>query len=471
MGTLERYVIEPLKEAGWRATQWTEKYIPDAWIIAVTLTLVTFLLAWIWGSPPGKPWWGLDGLYHVIIAWGNGFWILLTFAMQMTLIMLLGYILAVSPPIAKFMDWLARKPNPEKPWQSILLMGLWSNITGWINWGLSISSSAMFMTYIVRHQPKVDFRLLVATAYLGLGTTWHSGLSGSAPLLIATPNNFLIQTGVLKEVIPITRTILSPFNLILASVIIILTALVMAAMTPRPERAYKMTPEILERLKRWEPPQRPQIMTTAEKLSWWPGWNIIIFLMGLTWLVDNFAKKGFAGLTLDVVNFIFLMLGIIFHYRPVSFLKAAAEGARFVWGIIIQFPFYAGIFGMINYTALAQTLTNFFIAISTPQTYLLIVYWYSGILNYLVPSGGSKWVIESPYILKAGFTHGISDASIVMAYAWGDMATDMIQPFWAIPLLGVSGLEFREIMGYLMVLFIIYSVVLTIAMLIMPINL
>jgi short-chain fatty acids transporter len=468
----EKSILDPLKSAGWRATQWTEKWVPDAWIIALILTFITFFLAWVWGSPIDKPWWGVQGIYEVIIAWGKGFWALLAFAMQMALVMLLGYVLAVSPPISKIMDWLARKPNPEKPWQSILLMGLWSNLTGWLNWGLSISSSAMFLTYIVRRQPKVDFRLLVATAYLGLGCTWHSGLSASAPLLVTVPDNFLIKAGIIPGVIPVSRTILTVFNLALAAVVIIVSTLVMTAMTPRAEKAWKISPEKLETLKRWEPPKKPEkLVTPSERMNWWPGWNIIIFILGVIWCIDWFMKQGYAGLTLDVVNFIFLLAGIILHFYPIRFLRACQDAAKNIWGIIVQFPFYAGIFGMINYTALAEVIARAFIAISTPQTYLPLIYWYSGILNYFVPSGGSKWTIEAPYIIKAGYAHGVSAASTVLCYAWGDMATDVIQPFWAIPLLGVAGVEFREIMGYCMVMFIIYSIIVTIGMFLMPIGL
>jgi len=470
--TAKRDSLEPFKAAGEKATAWTEKYIPDSWVIALILSLITFLMAWIWGSPIGKPWWGADGLFNVMKAWGDGFWILLTFAMQMTLIMLLGYVLAISPPVARFMDWLAKKPNPDRPWQSIGLMGLWSNLTGIVNWGLSISSSAMFLTYIARRQPNVDFRLLVMTAYLGLGITWHAGFSGSATLLMTDPGNFLIKAGIVKDVIPLTRTTFTTFNFALAVLVVALSTLVMIAMTPRAERAVKVGAEKLKAFERWQGPVKPErYKNTAERLNWWPGWNIIVFVLGLAWLAQHFARTGPAGLTLDVLNFIFLLTGIILHFRPARFTAACTEAVRPVWGIIVQFPFYAGIFGMIRFTALAQVMANWFVAVSTPQTFLPLVYWYSGILNYFIPSGGSKWAVEAPYILKAGEAHGISPASVTLTYAWGDMATDIIQPFWAIPLMGVAGVEFRQIMGYGVVLFIIYSIVVTAAMFLMPLKL
>ena len=142
------------------------------------------------------------------------------------------------------------------------------------------------------------------------------------------------------------------------------------------------------------------------------------------------------GLNLNVVNFVFLIIGVLLHWTPASFLKAALEGGSFIWGVIVQFPFYAGIFGIIKFSGLSDVMGDWFTAIATKNTYPFIVVWYSGILNYIVPSGGAKWAIEAPYIMTAGKALGVSPQLTVIAYAWGDMVTDVIQPFWAIPLHG-----------------------------------
>jgi short-chain fatty acids transporter len=156
------------------------------------------------------------------------------------------------------------------------------------------------------------------------------------------------------------------------------------------------------------------------------------------------------------------------HWTPASFLKAALEGGSFIWGVIIQFPFYAGIFGIIKFSGLSDVMGDWFTAIATKNTYPFIVVWYSGILNYIVPSGGAKWAIEAPYIMTAGKTLGVSPQLTVIAYAWGDMVTDVIQPFWAIPLMGVAKLGFRDIMGYCMVYFLIYMVVISLGFWFLP---
>jgi len=162
------------------------------------------------------------------------------------------------------------------------------------------------------------------------------------------------------------------------------------------------------------------------------------------------------------------MAAILLHWTPRGFLAACQRGGGFVWGIIIQFPFYAGIYGLIKFTALQDKLAGVFVKTSTPATFPLLVYWYSGIVNYFVPSGGSKWAIEAPYILAAGRDLGVPTALTVLAYAWGDMMTDAIQPFWAIPLLGLAGLKFRDIMGYLTLVFLIYAALVSLAFLLAP---
>ncbi len=456
-----------LKAWGGGLTEWTEKYISDALVIVWILSIITFIFALLWGFKPEVG--ILDRAMGSIQAWGKGFWFLLKFAMQICLIMMTGYILACSPPVRKLLDGLAGWPNPDNPSQAILLMAFFSIIIAWLNWGLSLIGSAMFALFIVRKNPKVDYRLLVAAAYLGLGCTWHSGLSASAPLLVNTPGNFLIKAGYLDKTISTSQTIFTPFNLILVVIIILVVAFLMKAMHPTPEKTFKIKPELAERIKLYEPPERPTGKLTASQfMNWWPGWNIIIFIGGAVWMYWKISQVGFAKfINLNNINFFFLMLGILFHWRPWSFLKAAEQAGLAVWGIIIQFPFYAGIFGLFKYTLLATAFTKAFVAISSPQTYFLIIYWYAGLLNYLIPSGGSEWAVTAPYLLPAAKQLALPAWKVVITYAWGDMLTDMIQPFWAIAMLAVVKLEFREIMGWLMLVFFVYAIITSAAFLLL----
>ncbi|MBN1225688.1 MAG: short-chain fatty acid transporter [Deltaproteobacteria bacterium] len=458
----ERSSLEFLKDWGGGLTNWTEKWIPDALVIVWILTVIAFIFALIWGDV---------GPTKAVSAWGKGFWVLLTFGMQMCLIMMTGYILACSPPVKKLLDWLSSLPNTEKPWQAIMVMSLFSMIVAWFNWGLSLISSAMLALFMVKNNPKVDYRLLVAGAYLGLGCTWHSGLSASAPLLVNTPDNFLIKGGYLTETISTSQTIFTPFNIILLLIVIVVVTLLMSVMHPSEEKTYKVKPELMDQLKLYESPEKPAgKLSPSLWLNWWPGWNIIIAAAGFWWLGKTIGEIGFGkAINLNNINLFFLMLGILFHWRPWSFLKATEEAGKAVWGIVIQFPFYAGIFGLFKYTALATAFTNAFVAVCSGSTFLLVVYWYAGLLNYLIPSGGSEWAVTAPYLLPAAKQLGVAANKVVIAYGWGDMMTDMIQPFWAIAMLAVAKLEFREIMGWLLLVFGVFFVITSIAFLLLPI--
>jgi short-chain fatty acids transporter len=438
------------------STRWSTRWVPDAWVIAVILTIVAYGLGLIFTKATA---------FQLIQNWGSGFWVLLSFGMQMCLVIMTGYILATTPFFSRLLNGLAGLPKSNKG--AIAMMALVSMGLAWINWGLSIVGSAVFVRFMARKQKGVDYRLLVATAYLGLGTMWHSGLSASAPLLVATPKHFLEKE---IGIIPITETIFHPFNLLLALAVLVALTIAGPLMHPRKEETFEADPELIKE-GGFEAPAKPKAadMTPALWVEHSPIINLIVAASGIIWLVWYFEKSGWAGINLDVVNFVFLVIGILLHWTPASFLKAAMEGGSFIWGVVVQFPFYAGIFGIIKFSGLAEVMGDWFTAIATKETYPFIVMWYSGILNYIVPSGGAKWAVEAPYIMAAGKTLGVSGPMTVIAYAWGDMITDVIQPFWAIPLLGVAKLNFRDIMGYCMIYFIIYMVIISVGFLLLPV--
>ena len=461
-------------------TRWSTRWVPDAWIIAVILTIVAWFMAFFLSpgfKPAGLPELpgalGLQKAGTLMVYWGRGFWVLLTFAMQMALIILTGYIVAVSPPFRRLLNWLAGLPKSPKG--SIALMAVVSMLLSFLNWGLSIVGSAVFARFMVKKQKGVDYRLLIAAAYLGLGTTWHSGLSASAPLLVATPGHFMEKQ---LGLIDITQTIFHPFNLLVALIVVVFLAIYTPMLHPKKEDVIEADPALLQE-EEFKAPEKPKDATPAESLEYKPWINIIIaVLFGLVFLWQYFSAPGPGGaitmqialsrVNLDTVNLIFLMVGVLLHWTPASLLKAAREAGGFIWGVVLQFPFYAGIFGIIQYSGLQNVIAGWFVAISNQQTYPAIIYWYSGILNYFVPSGGSKWAIEAPYVVQAAADLKVPQALNVLTYAWGDMMTDIIQPFWAIPLLGVAKLNFRDIMGFCLMIFIPYVILVTLALLIVP---
>ncbi|MGE3276229.1 MAG: short-chain fatty acid transporter [Vicinamibacterales bacterium] len=434
-------------------TTLSQRFIPSAFSIALILTFVTFGLAMaIVGAGPGE----------AVIAWGNGFWTLIPFAMQMSLVVLTGFLVSTAPVVDRLFARLARVPS--SPRGMVVLMAVVSMVLAWVHWGLSLVGCAMFVRHAVRAQPKADYRLLVCAAYFGMGATWHAGLSGSATLLVATPGHFLEPE---IGIIPVTATIFHPFNLALSALVLVLMAALAWAMHPPADDAVTIAPAELDRLERFEPPARPAERTVAVALDHARWLNLAIGACGAGWLVWYFATNGLV-LTLDVLNFAFLMLAILLHGSPASVLAAADQGARLLAGVVLQFPFYAGMYGVIQGTGLARALGEWIASVATPASYPLLLYWYSGLVNYFVPSGGSKWAIEAPFLVEAARLIGVSLDQVVVAYAWGDMATNIIQPFWALPLLAAARLDFRDIMGYATLVFLIYVSVVSVAFWLLP---
>ncbi|MCI0406172.1 MAG: TIGR00366 family protein, partial [candidate division Zixibacteria bacterium] len=264
--------------------------------------------------------------------------------------------------------------------------------------------------------------------------------------------------------IPSGVTIFSSFILILVGLITLFLGFLFPALLPLPEISRPVDPRLLEAFAGRE---SYRLVKPKSWLDWWektPFLNLAFALTALGWLWMRFAS-GQTSPDINLLNFVFLFLGLALHSSPQSFWRAAEEGGKLVFGVIVQFPFYAGMYGIIKESGLAQIVGNWFVSISSAKTYPLLVYWYSGLVNYFVPSGGSKWAIEAPYLLDAAQNLGVPTARVVTTYAWGDMATDLIQPFWAIPLLTVAKVEFKEILGYELLIFLVYVLIVSAAFL------
>jgi short-chain fatty acids transporter len=386
--------------------------------------------------------------------------------MQMTLIMVTGYIMVVSPVMNRLLNWVSTIPKTATG--AIALTALVSMLLAWINWGLSIIGSAILVKYIARQHKDIDYRLLVAVAYFGMGCTWHAGLSASAPVLVATPGHFMEKE---IGIIPLTRTIFHPFNLLTATLTLLTMTCLAAVLHPKDKtQRWIVDPKKLENVGVFVVPL-PELKTKfnlADFIDYRYLLNLIVGVLGLVWLFLNFSTKGWQGITINTVNFTFLTLGVLLHPSPASVLKAAAESGSTIYNIVLQFPFYSGMYGIIKGSGLSDVIGDAFVKIASVKTFPMIVYWYSGIVNYFVPSGGSKWAVEAPYIVDAARTLGVGFDQVVVAYAWGDMMTDLLQPFWAIPLLTAAGIEFKEILGYEMIAFLIYAVLVSILFYFLP---
>ena len=412
-----------------------QRFLPEPFIFAVILTIIAFLVAMpVCRQTP----------LEVIEHWGGGVWSLLAFAMQMALVLVCGSALAAAPSVKKGISALAGLP--KTPAGAIALVTGISAVACWLNWGFGLIVGVIFAKEIARKLRGVDYRLLIASAYSGF-VVWHAGISGSIPLTMATPGSGLkeITRGALQNPVPISQTVLDPHN-------IIMVVLVNSLMHPKAGQVISVDPLLLQ-----EEPEKPAVKpdTPAEKmensrlLSW------IIALLGLSYVVIKLFFRG-GSLDLNTVILIFLFLGIILHKTPLAYVNAFTKSASGAAGILLQFPFYAGIMGILMGTGksgicLGTVISDGFINISTPTSYPLFTFLCAAILNMFVPSGGGHWAIQAPIMFTAGADLGVDPGLTGMAIAWGDAWTNLIQPFWAIPALAIAKLNAKDIMGFCLI--------------------
>ncbi|SDW63855.1 short-chain fatty acids transporter [Marinococcus luteus] len=424
------------------STSLVQRYLPDPFLFVLILTIVVFLSGLF--LTPSTP-------INMVTYWGEGFWDLLEFAMQMVLVLVTGYVLASSPFFNRLLERTAS--IAKTPGQAIVLVTIVALTASWINWGFGLVIGALFAKELARQVPKVDYRLLIASAYSGF-IVWHGGLAGSIPLTVATPDNISEDT---IGLISTNQTIFSAFNLAIVASLFIVVPIVNRVMMNQND-AVTIDPTLLEDNKAATTLSSPEVWTPAEKLENSRWFAMIIGGFGLVFLVYYFFTNGFR-LDLNIVNFMFLTLGILFHGTPKNFLNSVAEAVKNAGGIIIQFPFYAGIMGMMVTSGLAVQISEWFIAFSTEATFPLFSFLSAGIVNFFVPSGGGQWAVQAPIMLEAGATLGVDPAKTVMSVAWGDAWTNMIQPFWALPALAIAGLRARDIMGFCVWILVISGIV------------
>ncbi|MBN2686556.1 MAG: short-chain fatty acid transporter, partial [Deltaproteobacteria bacterium] len=312
---------------------------------------------------------------------------------------------------------------------------------------------------------KMHYPLLGAAGYAGF-LTWHGGLSASAPLLVATKGHFLEkQIGL----IPTSETLFSPMNIVITLVLFAIIPLTCMLMAPKEEREietiFDVDPALVEKEVVKEIPRGE--MVPADKIENSRIISLVIGLAGLVYIVWYFATKGFS-LNLNIVNFTFLMVGIILQGTPINYIRAVSEGAKACAGIIIQFPFYAGIMGMMKFSGLVGVIAGWFVMISNGTTYPVFAFLSAGLVNLFVPSGGGQVAVQGPIMVEAAQTLNFSINKTLMAIAYGDEWTNMLQPFWALALLGITRLKAREIVGYTMVVLVVSMIVFILGLLFLP---
>ena len=422
---------------GLALANWSERWFPDPLVFALLGIVIVFVFGLILKQSPAK----------LAIQGGKNFWALVPFTMQMVMIIIGGYVVASAPIVYRGIQRLAGVP--KTPRGAIAMVALLSMLTSLISWGLSLIFSGVFVRELSNRVKGMDYRAAGAAAYLGLGAVWALGLSSSAAMLMATkgaiPPSLLNISGLL----PLTQTIFLWPSLVTAAVLIIVSTVVAYFSAPSAEKA--RTAEFYGL--HYEPIQSSLLPRSkpGEWLEYSPLLNLIVALLLCWYLADVFRSSpqgALAALDLNTYNLMFITLGLLLHWRPRKFVQAVSECVPATAGVLIQFPFYAVIFGMIVGTGISDWLARLFATISTPGSYPLLVAAYSAVLGIFIPSGGSKWVIEAPYVLQAANIHHVHLGWVVQIYNAAEALPNLINPFWMLPLLGMLRLKARDIVGY-----------------------
>ncbi len=410
-----------------------QRWLPDAFLFAIILSLIVFFSGVAFQD---------QSIIEMTNHWGDGLWKLLSFSMQMVLILVLGHTLAMSQPIQILLAKLASLVNT--PAQAVILVTFISIIAAWINWGFGLVVGALVARKVASQVKQVHFPLLIASAYSGF-LVWHGGLSGSIPLKLASPTQDSLNSLLNGQVIDVSLTIFSIENLIIVAALLISLPIINLLMLPKSGIVQFEEKECNQEIDK-------QQLSPAEKLEHNPIISLCLFLLCSLFLFNYFSSG--KGLNLNIINLVLLTLALIFHVNPYNFLTAFKQAISGSSGIILQFPIYAGLMGMMVQSGLADSISHWFVQISTQDSFPVLTFLSAGIVNFFVPSGGGQWAVQAPIVIPAATDLSVPIHQAAMAVAWGDAWTNMIQPFWALPLLGIAGLNIRQIMGFCTVIFI-----------------
>jgi short-chain fatty acids transporter len=439
-------------------TRWSERWIPDAFVFALVATVIAAAAALATGVGPRA----------VVRIWGDGFWELLTFTLQMALIIITGYVVATTRAVYRVIAALAR--IPETPKTAVAMVAFFAMASAWINWGFSLIFSAMLAKEVARRVRGVDYRALAASAFVGLGSVWAQGLSGSAALQMATPTALQEGTRAIVAghdaagdaiidggVIPLSQTIFLWQSFVSVAVEMIVVVIVVYLAAPTGARA-KTAADLgvdLGASPLDAPPNEPK-GTPGEWLERAPWLSAFVAILAFAYLASYFAdaKSVIFAVSLNTINLALLAVGFALHRTPARLMRAVREATPSVWGVILQFPFYAGVAALITKTHLNAKIAAFFVSISTAKTFPAIIAVYSAVLGVFVPSGGSKWVVEAPYVMQAAHDLKVHLGWMVCVYDLGEALANLVQPFWMLPILGLFGLRARDVMGFTFVVFV-----------------
>lgn len=427
------------------------KFLPAPFTIAVILTVFTFILAYLFNTnTEEKP------TASLLLFWEQGLWDkdLLVFAFQMMLMLVLGHVVALSQIVNKIIEKMSTLFSNTA--QAAALVTILTLLVSLFNWGLGLIFGAILARkvgeYASKNNIKLNYPIIGAAGYSGL-MVWHGGISGSAPIKIAEQGHFMQEKiGVISQ----DATIFSSMNLTISFVLLIALPILMYFLGKK-SKGQKME------LKSSEMLDENQDLIGAEKLDHSSylgigfGTIIILFCFYKALVLPEYISLSF--ITPNFINLFLLGLSIVLHKNFNQFLNGVSKAINGSSGILIQFPLYFGIMGLMKYSGMVTVFSDFFVQISNSTTFPIFTFISAGIVNIFVPSGGGQWAVQGPIIIEAASQLGVPYWKAIMALAYGDQTTNMLQPFWALPLLGITGLKAKEILPYTLILMIVGSAI------------
>ncbi|WP_331236086.1 short-chain fatty acid transporter [Natronorarus salvus] len=452
-----------LQRVGQGVANWSERWVPSPFIFAIMLTLIAYAAALVL-TP--------DGPLENIVNWYDGFWVLLEFGMQMVLVLVTGYAVADSKQVSGLLNRIASVPNSGA--QAAALVAAVAMLAGYFHWGVGLIVGAIFAVFVARAglQRGMTFHypLLCAAGYTSQ-VIWHVGPSTSAGLLSATEDHVFVD---IIGVVPLSESVFTVYAFGIAILVFLTVVPLLYFLAPEEENAVgieeyapELVSEATEREVATDGGQEPT--NPSDRLN---DSRLVAYLVGfgmMVYLVQHFATAGIGeALDLNVFNFLFIALGLFLYGTPTAYMGAIRDATESSAGIILQFPFYAGILGIVENSGLSDLIAEFLLGVATPATFPVFAWILGGIMNFFVPSGGGEWGIIGGIIGETANELGVPPGQAIIAYGTGDMWTNMFQPFWAIPLLGITKVRARDILGYTLIIMVVLTPVFALGLYFLP---
>jgi len=457
----EKPRLTPVQKLGELIADKAQRWMPSPFVFTIILTYVAAGAAWLSEG---------SNVTDITSSWYEGFWSLLEFAMQMVLILVTATVVAYHPWVKRLILKLVQLPKSGP--QAAMVVATFAIVTSWFSWGLGLIFGAILAREMGKRTEEVGmaahYPLVAVAGYLGLGLTWGWGMSSSPGLLQATDGNVLMELGFVDRVIPSTEWVFHPYPLLLTVLALIYVCMCLYLLSPPKESCRSISQYVGQMDDSESDAASTEVLTPADKIDNSKILGGAIALTGVVVFANAFVTQGLGALDLNVLNFGFLMIGFLLYTSPTNYQKEFYKAVTGAAGIVMLYPFYAGIIGMMTGTGLVDTISSSLLAVATPDTFPVIAWITAGVLNVFVPSGGGEWAIVGGPMLLAGAELGIPPGQTIAAYAAGDAHTNLLNPFWAIPLLAITGLRARDLFGYAITLMVLLTPFLATALYFLP---